>query len=58
MKTEDLLSKEDNPEMRAMQAGVGIARYTGQKEVSIDRILSLAAVKFSRMQTTPPPSST
>jgi hypothetical protein len=44
-------TKSDDAKVKETLAVVGVARYTGQKEMSVDRILQLAAIKFSKMQT-------
>ncbi len=47
------LAKHEDPKMRAMQGVVGVARYSGANKPSLEQILTLTAVKYSRMQATP-----
>jgi hypothetical protein len=44
------MGENEDPELREMQAVVGVAKYTGAKELSIDEILKLTAVKYAGMQ--------
>lgn len=45
------LSVHPDPKLRSLYASVAVAKYHGQDDITIDSLLALTAVKFSRMRT-------
>lgn len=45
------LGLETNPDVAALQGVVGVARYRGEKPLTIDSLVTLTAMKFHQLQT-------